>query len=57
MRAYGRDVFAGTSVPRRAGKADVPTGKKEGPPETGRPRDGAGIEEVTGVCPADLIRR
>ena len=49
---FGRDIRAGG-----AGKAAVPTGKKEGPPETGRPWDSAGIEAVTGVCPATLIRR
>ena len=42
-RAYGGTCLAGHPY-RRAGKAAVPTGKKEGPPETGRPWDGGALK-------------
>lgn len=43
-RAYGGTFSGGTSVPGCVGKAAVPTGKKEGPPETGRPWDGGALK-------------
>ena len=42
-RTYGGTFSGGTSVPGRVGKAAVPAGKKEGPPENGRPWDGGAL--------------
>ena len=43
-RTYGGTFSGGTSVPGCVGKAAVPAGKKEGPPETGRPWDGGALK-------------
>ena len=39
-----RDVFGRDIRAEGAGKAAVPAGKKEGPPETGRPWDGGALK-------------